>query len=178
MEMQKWDETWIVELRCSLNHISFKGVFVSFEYIIIFLSFDKNKLLTKCAYIYTFICFKIIRTTSVPERVFGKTITVFEILNCLCNHTDLYTIGCTIELPFIWFNKKCMLVWKTCFYFSSVLLVCSSKLRTRRKRCSRARTFSTPAILLHSRLGGQTACADPFHRIWIRPYTRRLGPDS
>ena len=34
---------------------------------------------------------------------------------------DLYTIGCTIEPPVVWYIQKCMLIWKICFYFSFVV---------------------------------------------------------
>ena len=33
---------------------------------------------------------------------------------------DLYTIGCTIEPPIVWYIQKCMLIGKICFYFSFV----------------------------------------------------------
>ena len=36
-------------------------------------------------------------------------------------YMDLYTIGSTIEPPFIWYIQKCMLIWKICFYFSFVV---------------------------------------------------------
>ena len=41
----------------------------------------------------------------------------------------LYTIGCTIEPPIVWYIQKCMLIWKNCFYFSFVFAICSSKKR-------------------------------------------------
>ena len=36
-------------------------------------------------------------------------------------YIDLYTIGCTIEPPVVWYIQKCMLIWKICFYFSFVV---------------------------------------------------------
>ena len=44
---------------------------------------------------------------------------------------DLYTTGCTIEPPIVWYIQKCMLIWKICFYFSFVFVICSSKMKTR-----------------------------------------------
>ena len=44
---------------------------------------------------------------------------------------DLYTIGCTIEPPIVWYIQKCMLIWIICFYFSFVYAICSSKMKTR-----------------------------------------------
>ena len=41
-------------------------------------------------------------------------------LNCRATYMDLYTIGCTIEPPFIWYIQMCMLIWKVCVYFSFV----------------------------------------------------------
>ena len=35
-------------------------------------------------------------------------------------YMDLYTIGCPIDSPFIWFSQKCMLIWIICFYLRFV----------------------------------------------------------
>ena len=49
----------------------------------------------------------------------------------LATYIDLYTIGCTIEPPIVWYIQKCMLIWKICFYFSFVFAICLSKKKTR-----------------------------------------------
>ena len=56
---------------------------------------------------------------------------------------DLYTIGSTIEPPIVWYIQKCMLIWKICFYFSFVLAICSSKMRT----CHVIRDLFTEKVL-------------------------------
>ena len=50
-------------------------------------------------------------------------------LSCPCHH--LYTIGCTIEPPIVWYIQKCIFIWKILFYFSFVVAICSSKMKTR-----------------------------------------------
>ena len=44
---------------------------------------------------------------------------------------DLYTIGCTIEPPIVWYIQKSMLIWKICFYFSFVYAIYLLKMKTR-----------------------------------------------
>ena len=44
---------------------------------------------------------------------------------------DLYTIGCKIEPPIVWYIQKCMLIWKFFSYFSFVHAIYSSKKKTR-----------------------------------------------
>ena len=44
-------------------------------------------------------------------------------------YVDLYTNGCTIKPPIVWYIQKCMLIWKICFYSSFVHAICSSKKR-------------------------------------------------
>ena len=52
-------------------------------------------------------------------------------LTVRATYIDLYTIGCTIEPPVVWYIQKCMLIWKICFYFSRVFAIFLSKMKTR-----------------------------------------------
>ena len=40
-------------------------------------------------------------------------------------YMDLYTIWCTIESDFIWFDQKCMLIWIVCFCFQFCISITS-----------------------------------------------------
>ena len=46
-------------------------------------------------------------------------------------YMDLYTIGCTVETPIVWYIQKYMLIGKIFFYFCFVYAICSSKMKTR-----------------------------------------------
>ena len=70
-------------------------------------------------------------------------------------YIDLYTIGCAIELPIVWYIQKCMLIWKICFYFSFVHAICSSKKR-------RAMLRATDSLKRSSRAWTIFNSRDPF----------------
>ena len=70
-------------------------------------------------------------------------------------YMDLYTIGCTIESPFIWYIQKYMFIWKLYFCFRFVFAICSSKMKTRHV----TRDLSTGKVL--SRWDNFHSC-DPF----------------
>ena len=78
------------------------------------------------------------------------------------SYIDLYTIGCTIEPPVVWYIKKCMLIWKIVFILVlSLRSVYQKKRQTMLraidslKRSSCAGQFSTRAILSHTMTGNR-----------------------